>query len=351
SYNGLSVPLTLTPNQSSTFSVSFAPTVAGASSGTMSLTVSGSANIGIPVSGTGVTQADLTANPTSVTFTNIQVGTNSSQTETIKNTGGSDAHITAAGASGTGFSISGINPPVTLSAGQSLSFSITFTPPSAGSFSGSVTVTSDAQDPTLTIPVSGTAVGAQGTLSVSSPINVGNVVEGTSGTANGTLTASGATVIVSSVGLSGANPTEFAISGLTFPVTVNVGTPVSFTVTFSPTGTGSASASASFASNASNSPTSSTLTGTGTSQPVHTVQLTWVASGTEGITSYNVYRAVYGGSVCGSYSNIGSTSPSVTTFTDNNVTDGTTYCYATTAVDPSGESGYSNIAQAQIPAP
>jgi hypothetical protein len=210
-------------------------------------------------------------------------------------------------------------------------------------------VTSNAQNPDLSIGLTGTAVGAQGTLAVSSPIAVGNVVVGTSGTATGTLTASSASVTVSSVSLSGTNPTEFAITGLTFPMTVNVGTPVSFTVTFTPTTTGAASASASFASNASNSPTSSTLTGTGTAGAEHTVQLTWMASGTEGVTSYNVYRAIFA-TTCGTYSNIGSTSPSVTQFTDSNVTDGTTYCYATTAVDPSGESGYSNVAQAQIPA-
>ncbi|MGA9256584.1 MAG: hypothetical protein WBV98_08275, partial [Candidatus Sulfotelmatobacter sp.] len=69
------------------------------------------------------------------------------------------------------------------------------------------------------------------------------------------------------------------------------------------------------------------------------------------ITSYNVYRAVYGTTSCGSYSNIGSTSSSITTYADSVVTDGTTYCYATTAVDASGESGYSNITQAVIPPP
>lgn len=350
SFSGLTVPLTLTPNQSSTFSVTFDPVSAGTVSGTMSLTVSGSANISIPLSGTGVTQGNLTANPTSITFTNVQVGQTSSQTETVKNTGGSDAHISQVTASGTGFSFSGITPPVTLTAGQSVSFSVKFAPQSTGTFNGSITVTSDAQDPTLTIPLTGSGVGSQGTLSVSSPIGVGNVVVGTSGTANGTLTASTASVVVSSVALGGTNPTEFSITGLSFPVTVNVGTPVSFTVTFTPTATGAASASASFASNASNSPTSSTLTGTGTPAPVHTVALTWVASPTGGVTSYNVYRAVFVNS-CGSYSNIGSTTESVLTFTDNNVMDGTTYCYATTAVDPSGESAYSNIAQAAIPAP
>jgi hypothetical protein len=350
SFSGLGLPLTLTPNQSTTFSVTFEPTVAGTVSGTMSLTVSGSANIAIPLSGTGVTPATLTANPTSLTFTNVTVGQNSSQTETITNTGGTGAQITVVAASGTGFSVSGITLPVTLASGQSVQFSVTFTPPSAGSFNGSVTVTSNAQNPDLSISLTGTGVGAQGTLAATSPIGVGNVVVGTSGTATGTLTASSASVTVSSVSLSGTNAAEFAITGLTFPVTVNVGTPVSFTVTFTPTGTGAASASASFTSNASNSPTSSSLTGTGTAAPVHTVALTWTASVTEGITSYNVYRAIFT-TTCGTYSNIGSTSPSVTAFTDSNVTDGTTYCYATTAVDPSGESGYSNIAQAQIPAP
>jgi fibronectin type 3 domain-containing protein len=91
------------------------------------------------------------------------------------------------------------------------------------------------------------------------------------------------------------------------------------------------------------------LTGTGTAAPVHSVNLSWTASTTLGVTSYNVYRAVYGTISCGSYSKIGSTPSSSTTYTDTAVADGTTYCYATTAVDPSGESGYSNISRAAIP--
>jgi fibronectin type 3 domain-containing protein len=94
-----------------------------------------------------------------------------------------------------------------------------------------------------------------------------------------------------------------------------------------------------------------TLTGSGSPAPVHTVELSWVASITGGVTSYNVYRAVFGTNSCGAYSTIGSTSSSITTYTDNVVTDGTTYCYATTAVDPEGESAYSNIVQASIPPP
>jgi len=352
SYAGLILPLTLAPNQASSFSVNFAPTIAGASSGNLSLTVSGlTSSVDIALSGTGVTPATLTASPTSLTFTNVQVGQSSTQTETVTNTGGSSAQISQVAASGTGFSVSGIAPPVTLPSGQSTSFSVTFTPPSAGSFSGSVAVTSNALNPDLNVPLTGSAVSTQGTLSVTNPISVGNVVDGLSGTQTGTLTAAGGSVVVSSVSLGGTNPTEFSISGLSFPVTVTTSQAASFTVTFTPTATGAASATASFASNASNSPTVATLTGTGTAPPVHTVQLSWVASPTGGVTSYNVYRAVFGTNTCGSYTDIGSTPSSTTTYTDSVVADGTSYCYATTAIDPNGESAYSNIVQATIPPP
>jgi len=351
SYTGLSLPLTLAPNQASTFSVSFTPSTAAASDGNLSLTVSGSTtSVDMALSGTGVTPATLTTKPTSLIFTNVQLGQSSTQTGSVTNTGGSNAQISQVAASGTGFSVSGITLPVTLTPGQSTSFSVTFAPEASGNVSGSVAISSNASNPKLSVTLSGSAVASQGTLSVS-PVNVGSVTVGTSGTQTGTLNATGASVSVSSVSLSGTNPSEFSISSLSFPVTVTTSQPVSFTVKFTPGATGAAAATASFASNASSSPTSAVLTGTGTAAPVHSVNLSWTASTSSGVTSYNVYRAVYGTISCGSYSKIGSTPSSSTTYTDTVVVDGTTYCYATTAVDPSGESGYSNISQAAIPPP
>jgi hypothetical protein len=352
SYTGLTLPLTLTPNQSSTFAVVFAPTTAGAVTGTLALTVSGSSPLNLALSGTGVTPATLTANPTSFTFTNVTVGQNQSQTETVKNTGGENATISQVTVAGTGFSISGITTPITLTPGQSTSFSVTFAPTSAGSASGSVMIDSNATDPALSVGLSGTAVAqSQATLTVSA-VNVGSVVVGTSGTQTGTLSVTGGNISVTSVGLSGSSASEFSITGLTFPVTVTTATPVTFTVKFTPSSSGAASASASFVSTAVNTPTAGALSGTGTPAPVHSVNLSWTASATSGITSYNVYRAIYASNVCGSYANVGTTASSVTTFTDNGpLTDGTTYCYATTAVDANGESAYSNIVQAAIPAP
>lgn len=352
SSTGLTLPLTLVPNQSTTFAVVFAPTAAGAASSTLSISVSGSSTtLNVALSGTGVTPATLTATPASLTFTNVQTGQSQTQTETVKNTGGMNATISQATVAPADFSISGLTTPATLTPGQSATFSVKFAPTSAGTSTGSVMIDSDATNPALSIGLSGTAVSpSPGTLSVSA-VNVGSVVVGLSGTQTGTLSATGASVSVSSVSLSGADPSEFSISGLTFPVTVTTSTPVSFTVKFTPGSSGAASATASFASTATNTPTASTLSGTGTPAPVHTVLLSWTASSTSGINSYNVYRALYGTSSCGSYSNIGSTAATITQFTDSVVADGKTYCYATTAVDASGESGYSNITQAVIPAP
>ncbi len=56
---------------------------------------------------------------------------------------------------------------------------------------------------------------------------------------------------------------------------------------------------------------------------------------------------------CGSYAKINSLLDTSTLYTDSSVVDGTSYCYATTAVNTSNEeSGYSNIvSNLQIPPP
>jgi hypothetical protein len=293
----------------------------------------------------------LSAVPASVSFGSVPSATSQTQSDTLSNTGGTSLTITQVTVTGEGFSVTGLTTPLTLTPGQSTSFNIAFEPQSSGNSSGNIAIASNASDASLNVALSGSeATQSQGTLSVS-PVSVGSITVGTSGTQTGTLSASGTNVSVSSVSLGGTNPSEFSITGLSFPVTVTTSQPVPFTVTFTPGATGTASATASFTSNASNSPGAAALTGTGAAAPVHAVTLSWTASTTSGVTSYNIFRAVYSTNSCGAYSNIGSTPSSATTYTDSVVADGTTYCYATTAVDPSGQSGYSNITQAVIPPP
>jgi hypothetical protein len=347
SYTGLSLPLILAPNQSTTFGVAFAPTSAGAESGSLSLSISGSSTVvNFGLSGTGVTPATLSATPASITFTSVQAGQNQTQTETVKNTGGVNATISQATATGTGFSVTGLSLPATLTPGQSASFSVTFAPQSAGNFSGGVAISSNASNPNLSVALSGTATGqTQGQLSVSpTTINVGNVTVGTSGTQTGTLNAAGASITVSSVSVGSA---EFVISGL--PVTIPAGQSANFTVTFTPQASGVASVSASFTSNASNSPTPATVTGTGMAAPVHTVSLSWTASTSPNIVGYNIYRRT---GTTGSFTQINSGLNATTTYVDTSVADGQTYYYETTAVNSSNEeSEPSTPISVVIPAP
>jgi hypothetical protein len=351
SLSGITAPVTLTAGQSATFSVAFTPASAASVSGNITITSNASnPTLTIPLSGTGVALGALGSNPASLGFGSVTVGSNQSLSETVTNTGGSSVTISQVGISGTGYSVSGITAPVTLTAGQSVSFTVTFTPASALSASGNLTITSTASNPTLTIPLSGTGAAAAGQLTVSpTTLGLGSVVIGVSGTASGSLTASGSNVTVTAAS---SNNSVFSLSGLSLPVTIPAGQSAPFTVTFSPLVSGAASGILTFTSNAQPATTTEALTGTATPAPTHTVNLSWNASTSSNISGYNVYRAVYTNS-CGSFSKINSVLNTTTLYTDSAVVSGTSYCYAATAVDSSNaESGYSNIASnVQIPVP
>jgi hypothetical protein len=345
SVSGLSLPVTLAAGQGATFNVVFTPQSAGNVSG--NLVVSSNASnptLNIPLSGSAIQPGTLTPNPSSINFGNVQVGNNKSVTETITNTGGADVNISQAKATGTGFSINGINPPLTLTAGQSITFNVVFAPPSAASDSGNLAITSDASNPTLNIPLSGIGTPAAQLAVNPTSLNFGNVVVGNSAQQTAQLLASGATVTVSSVNVSNA---DFTVSGLSFPVTIPAGQGAQFTVTFRPQSTGVTSGTASFTSNASNSPTVLSVSGTGTQPVQHSVLLSWTGSNSPNIDGYNIYRS---GTSGGPYSKLNSSLNPGTSYTDSTVVDGSTYYYVTTAVNSnSQESTYSNQAQAVIP--
>jgi len=350
--SGITTPLALDASKSATFTVTFAPKAPGNASGNVTIT-SDAANpsLSLALTGTGAALGALGANPTSLNFGAVQTGTNQPLPETVTNIGGSTLTISNVGVSGTGFAVKGISTPVTLTAGQSASFTVTFAPASAASASGSVTVTSNGSNPSLTIALAGTGSTAAGQLSASpTPVAVGSVFTGTSGTATGSLTATGANVTVTAASTGNS---RFVITGLSLPALIPTGTSVPFTVTYSPLVAGADSSTLSFTSNAQVTTTTDTATGTGAAAPTHTVTLTWTASSSTGVSGYNVYRAIFASS-CGAYRKInGATLVSAMTYTDSAVTDGANYCYATTAVDSNNqESGYSNVvSDVQIPPP
>jgi hypothetical protein len=345
SVSGLSLPITLAGGQSTTFNVVFTPQAAGSVSGTLAVS-SNAANplLNVPLSGSAVQSGTLTPTLPSINFGSVQVGHDRSVSETITNTGGSDVNISQAQPTGTGFSVSGINPPLTLTAGQSITFNVLFTPPAAASDSGNLAITSDASNPTLNISLSGIGTPAAQLAVSPTSLNFGNVVVGGNSQKTAQLLASGATVTVSSVNVSNA---QFTVSGLTFPVTIPAGQSAQFTVTFTPQSTGAKSGTASFVSDASNSPTVLSVSGTGTQPVQHSVLLSWTASNSPNVDGYYIYRSNTSG---GPYTQLNSSLNPGTSYTDSTVANGSTYYYVTTAVNSSSQqSSYSNETKAVIP--
>ncbi len=349
------VPMTIAAGQSVPVSLNFAPNAAGSFAATATVTSDASnTSMTLSLSGTGTSGAQsrgLGSSPTSEAFGSVTVGSQQSQTFTLTNDSSANVDISAVSTTGTGFRLSGITPPLTLASSQSTTFKVAFAPQSAGAVSGSVTITSDASDSPLTVALSGTGTTVVGQLSVSpSGLALGSVAVGTSGSAQGALSATGASVNVSSAG---TNNAAFRLTGLTLPATVPAGQSVPFSVTFTPTTTGAATATLSFTSNASNSPATEALTGTGTAAPAYDVALSWNGSTSSDISGYNIYRAVYANSNCGSFAKINPSLNAATAYTDGSVVDGTSYCYEATAVNSSNqESSPSNVvSNVQIPAP
>jgi hypothetical protein len=344
SLSGLTTPTTLAAGQSVTFTVAFAPQATGSASGNVTLSSNASnPTLTIPLSGSGIAPGQLTSTPSTEDFGSVSVGTQQTASETVTNTGGTTVSISQATVNGTGFSVSGLSAPMTLTAGQSATFTIAFTPQTASAVSGSVNITSNASNPTLTIPLSGTGTAPQsGQLSVTpSTLALGNVVVGQSGSASGSLSASGGSVTVIAAS---TNNSAFSVGGLSLPVTISSGQSAAFTITFSPQTAATASATLTITSNALSPTITEALTGTGTPAPTHSVNLSWTASTSTDVVSYNVYRARYSNSACGALAKINPVPNTTTLYTDTTVANSTSYCYATTAVDSTNaESSYSNI--------
>ena len=320
---------TVTPTKSG---VSFNPP-------SQTITINGSSSTGVNFA---IAQGQLTPSATSIAFGSIAVGSTGSQSLTIQNTGTASATISQINVSGSAFGMTGVTLPITLSVGQSVTYTAQFTPNSGSSASGSISVVSNAVNTPLTIGLTGTGV-AQLTISPSS-LSFGSLLAGTFTSLPATLGAQGGNVTVSSATVTGAS---YSLSGIPFPLTIPAGQTASISVTFAPKAAGSLPGSIAFVSNSPTSPTSISLSGTGTA-PQHNVSLTWVAS-TSTVSGYHVYRGTQSG---GPYTLINSGLVSGTTYTDSTVQSGTTYFYVVTAVDSSGnESAFSNEVQAVVLTP
>jgi hypothetical protein len=160
STSGLSTPLALSPGQSAAFSVVFAPQSAGGVTGNLALINDGSTGtVNVALSGTGATPAgaQLQVAPSTTNIGNVTVGTSGTQTGTLTATGG-NVTVSSVSVGGSEFTVSGI--PVTIAAGQSANFAVTFTPQSSGAASVTAVFTSNASNSSASVTLTGTGVAA-----------------------------------------------------------------------------------------------------------------------------------------------------------------------------------------------
>jgi Abnormal spindle-like microcephaly-assoc'd, ASPM-SPD-2-Hydin len=286
----------------------------------------------------------LTA-PSGLNLGSVTVGSSQTQPLTVSNSGASSLIIFGATVSGTGFSVSGLSFPYTLSAGGSASLSVTFAPSTTGTDNATLSLTSNASNASVGVALTGSGTTSSGNLGVTpGSLSFGSVAIGTTQTQSGSVTASGGSVTLSSASSSNS---AFMLGGLILPVTLAAGQSMPFTITFAPTTSGTASANIFFFTSTSTSALE-TASGSGANLQ-HTVDLSWNASTSTSITGYNVYRGALSG---GPYSKINLALATSMSYSDSTVQSGQTYYYATTAVDTAGvESSYSNEVQVVVPSP
>lgn len=349
SVTGLALPTTLAAGKDANLTVTYKPSSAGTLSGTVSITSNASdPSEVVSLSGAATTAATatLTATPSSITFGDVVVGTEATQTIRLTNSGTANATVSGVTPSVAAVSVSGLTAPMTLAPGASANFTAAFKPTAASSVSGNITVTSNATDASMPIALTGTGEAAVLQITASpTSVSFGSVTVGSTNPKQVTVTNTGnVNASISGVTVAG---TGFTLSGSGTGVALAPGQSQTYTVDFDPTSAANDTGTLSVASNAPNSPMNVGLSGTGVATSTsHSVALSWNPSAST-VAGYFVYRS---SQASGPYAKMNSSAESSTSYSDSTVANGQVYYYVVTAVNSSNiESAYSNQVSVTIP--
>lgn len=113
--------------------------------------------------------ATLSVNTASLAFGSLNVNTASTQSITLSSTGTASVTVNSATIKGTGFSVSGLTLPATLTPGQTATLKVQFKPTAAGAISGSLTIASTSStNSSAVVSLSGTGTAAAPAAALSS---------------------------------------------------------------------------------------------------------------------------------------------------------------------------------------
>jgi HYDIN/CFA65/VesB-like, Ig-like domain len=226
-------PYSLTANQSTTVIVRYTPAVVGSDSQSVSFTGGGGASR--PVGGSSYAGPAISVTPGSLDFGSIQVGTATNRTFTVQNTGGGtlsgNASVSAP------FSIVS-GSPYSLTANQSTTVMVRYTPAVVGSDSQSVSFTGGGG---ASRPVGGSSYAAPAISVTPASQDFGSIQVGTTADRSFTVQNTGDGTLSGSASV----PAPFSIvSGSPYSLTASQSMTV--TVRYSPTVVGKHSQSVSF---------------------------------------------------------------------------------------------------------
>jgi len=137
--SGLTLPYTLAASASANLSVTFSPTSTGANSASLAI-ASNAANpsVTVALSGTATTPSGtLALSPGSMSFGSVTIGTTQTQSGNVSANGGSIT-LSSASSNNSAFTLNGLTLPMTLAAGQSVPFTVTFAPTASGAASAKI---------------------------------------------------------------------------------------------------------------------------------------------------------------------------------------------------------------------
>jgi predicted GH43/DUF377 family glycosyl hydrolase/sugar lactone lactonase YvrE len=274
-------PASLAAAASCAIHLHFYPQVAGAALAALTITdnATGSPQ-SVSLTGTGIAPAAASLSTSSLAFGGVLVKTESVyQGVTLTNTGGLPLTIGSVALTGTNMSqflISANYCPASLAAGASCAIHLHFDPQVTGAATAALTITDNAIGSPQSVTLTGTGIApAAVTLSTTSIAFGSQTVTTESAYRPVTLTNSGGSPLtISSIALTGTNPTQFLISTNSCSASLAAGANCVVNLHFYPEVTGAVTAALTITDNATGSPQIVMLTGTGIAVTARTLTIT-----------------------------------------------------------------------------
>ena len=184
----------------------------------------------------GAATQQLTSTPPALRFGATVTGQTESLLTTVTNTGQTSVTVSAITVSSPEFTASQLSLPLVLVAGQSVDLSVIFTPTAIGWTGGTIKISSNASNPTLTLQLGGTGVSSEALTASPSAASFGQVAIGTTATVPVVVKNDRSwSVTLSSITAVGSG---FSLSAPTLPLTLAVGQSVTLNVAFTPKSAG-----------------------------------------------------------------------------------------------------------------